>query len=113
MIRLEMKKIQYDINRESVKTPALSSGKIDRWGYLTGEKILASDQRSDRTSYIYLFSFRKSFRKTNKNDWRSRQKANEHDKQLIKPSCEKDSLELVKRKIFFDELVNKKRFEIN
>ena len=45
MKRLEMKKMQYDINRESVKTPALSSGKTDRWGYLTGEEILASDQR--------------------------------------------------------------------
>ena len=26
---------------------------------------------------IYLFSFRKNFRKTNKNDWRSRKKTNQ------------------------------------
>ena len=36
--------MQYDINREAVKTSALSSGKIDKYEYLTGEEILPSDQ---------------------------------------------------------------------
>ena len=31
-------KLLYDINREAVKTSALSSGKIDKYEYLTGEK---------------------------------------------------------------------------
>ena len=31
------KKLQYDINREAAKISALSSGKIDKYGYLTGE----------------------------------------------------------------------------
>ena len=33
-------KLQFDINREAAKISALSSGKIDKYEYLTGEKIL-------------------------------------------------------------------------
>ena len=40
MKRLKMKKIQYDINRETQKISALSSAKISKYEYLTGEKIL-------------------------------------------------------------------------
>ena len=31
-------KLQYDINREAAKILALSSGKIDKYEYLTGEE---------------------------------------------------------------------------
>ena len=37
--------LQYDINREAVKISALSSGKIDKYEYLTGEEILPSNQQ--------------------------------------------------------------------
>ena len=40
MIRLEIKKLQHDINKEAVKMSALSSGKIDKYEYLTCEEIL-------------------------------------------------------------------------
>ena len=38
-------KLQYDINREAAKTSGLSSGKIDKYEYLTGEEILSSNQQ--------------------------------------------------------------------
>ena len=38
-------KLQYDINREAAKRSALSSGKIDKCEYLTGEEILPSNQQ--------------------------------------------------------------------
>ena len=38
-------KPQYDINREAAIISALSSGKIGKHGYLTGEEILPSEQR--------------------------------------------------------------------
>ena len=41
MIKLTMKN---DIKREAAKTSALSSGKIDKYEYLTGDEILPSDQ---------------------------------------------------------------------
>ena len=44
-IRLEIKKLQYDINREAAKISALSSDKIDKYEYLTGEEILPSNQQ--------------------------------------------------------------------
>ena len=37
-------KMQYDINREAGKILALSSCKVDKYEYLTGEKILSSEQ---------------------------------------------------------------------
>ena len=38
-------KLRYDINREAAKISALSSGNIDKYEYLTGEDILASNQQ--------------------------------------------------------------------
>ena len=38
-------KIQYDINREVAKISALSSDKIHKYEYLTGEDILPSNQQ--------------------------------------------------------------------
>ena len=43
MKRLEIKKLQYDINWEAAKISALSSRKIDKYEYLTGEEILPPD----------------------------------------------------------------------
>ena len=37
-------KLQYNINRKAVKISVLSSGKIDKYEYLTGQEILPSDQ---------------------------------------------------------------------
>ena len=53
-------KLQYDINREAGKISVLSSGKIDKYGYLTGEEILPSNQRQI-LEQANLFFFRKSF----------------------------------------------------
>ena len=38
-------KLQYDINREAAKISALSSGKVRKYEYLTGEDILPSNQQ--------------------------------------------------------------------
>ena len=38
-------KLQYDINREAAKISALSSCKIHKYEYLTGEDILSSNQQ--------------------------------------------------------------------
>ena len=38
-------KLQYDINREAAKIYALSSGKIGKYEYLTGEEILPYNQQ--------------------------------------------------------------------
>ena len=43
--QIKDEKLQYDINRETAKISALSSGKIDKYEYLTGEEILPSNQQ--------------------------------------------------------------------
>ena len=43
--QIKDKKLQYDINRETSKISALSSGKIDKYEYLTGKEILPSNQQ--------------------------------------------------------------------
>ena len=42
--KIRDKKLPYDINKETVKISALLSGKIDKYEYLTGNKILPPDQ---------------------------------------------------------------------
>ena len=41
------KKLQYDIYRKAAKISALSSGKIDKYEYLTGKEILPSNQQQN------------------------------------------------------------------
>ena len=38
-------KLQYDLNREAAKISTLSSGKIDKYEYLTGKEILSYTQQ--------------------------------------------------------------------
>ena len=43
--QIKSEKLQYDINRETAKISALSSGKFDKYEYVTGEEILASNKQ--------------------------------------------------------------------
>ena len=43
--QIKDEKLQYDINREAAKISALSSGKLHKYEYLTGEDILPSAQQ--------------------------------------------------------------------
>ena len=43
--QVRVEKLQYDISREAAKISALSSGKINKFEYLTGEEILLSNQQ--------------------------------------------------------------------
>ena len=57
-------KLQYDINREAAKISALSSGKIHKYEYLTGEDILPSNQQQIIEQAKFTYSpLRKAFEK--------------------------------------------------
>ena len=43
--QIKDERIQYDINRKDAKISALSSVKINKYEYLTGEEILPSNQK--------------------------------------------------------------------
>ena len=40
--KIKDEKLQYNSNREAAKIPVLSSGKINKYQYFTGEEILPS-----------------------------------------------------------------------
>ena len=42
--KIRDEKLQCDINREAARTSASTSGKTDKYEYLTGQEILPSDQ---------------------------------------------------------------------
>ena len=65
--QIRYEKLQYDINREAAKISALSSGKIDKYKYLTGEDILASNQQQiiEQAKFTYS-SLGKDFEKQTK-----------------------------------------------
>ena len=53
--KIQDERLQYDINREAAKISALSSGKLDKYEYLTGEEILPSNQQQiiEQTKFTY------------------------------------------------------------
>ena len=68
MIKLEIKNYNM-ILTETAKISVLSSGKIDKYEFLTGEEILPSDQSRIIEQAKFTYSpLGKAFKKTNKND---------------------------------------------
>ena len=57
-------KLQYDIKREAAKISALSPGEINKYEYLTGEEILASNKQQIIEQAKFTYSpLRKAFEK--------------------------------------------------
>ena len=54
--KIKGEKLQHDLNREAAKISELSSGKIDKYEYLTGEEILPSDQGRIREQAKFTYS---------------------------------------------------------
>ena len=110
--KIKDEKIQYDSNRKAAKISALSSGKIYKHEYLTGEEILPSDQSRIIEQAKFTYSLLgKAFEKQTKTIEDQVEKQikvlKEHGKQLDKYS-EKDSLAHSKQKEIFGELANRR-----
>ena len=62
--QIRHEKLRYNINREAAKISALSSGKIHKYEYLTGEDILPSNQQQiiEQARFTYS-SLGKAFEK--------------------------------------------------
>ena len=67
MKKIRDEKLQYDINRVAANTSALSSGKIDKYEYLTGGEILPSNQQQVIEQAKFTYSpLAKAFEKQKK-----------------------------------------------
>ena len=118
--QIKDEKLQYDINREAAKISALSSGKIDKYEYLTGEEILPSNQQQiiQQAKFAY-YPLGKALEKQIKTieDQRKKQvKAIQDNKQLVninKDDDYKDKLLLSReREIFNKDIYNKRLHKI-
>ena len=97
--QIKDEKLQHDINREAAKISDLSSGKIDKYEYLTGEKILPSNQQQIIQQAKFTYSpFGKAFEKQIKTieDQGKNQVKAIQDKQIINNVNYKDELLLSK-----------------
>ena len=111
--KIKDEKLQYDINREAAKISALSSGKIDKYEYLTGEEILSTNQQQLIEQVKFTYSpLGKAFEKqtkTIKNQGEKQIKAIQDNKQpLISDDDYKDKLLLSKEKEIFGDIYNKR-----
>ena len=73
--QIEDENLQDDINREAEEILALSSGKIDKYEYLTGEEILPSDQKQIIEQVKLTYSpLEKDFEKETKKQMKIKEK---------------------------------------
>ena len=107
-------KLQYDINKEAAKISALSSGKIHKYEYLTGEEILPSNQPQIIEQAKFTCSpLGKAFEKQTKTIEDQikiikdeKEQSKETEKQLDKyDDIKKYSLPINKQREIFNELV--------
>ena len=112
--QIKDEKLQYDINREAAKISALSSGKIDKYEYLTGEEILPSNQWQIIEQAKFTYSpLGKAFEKQTKiieDQGKKQVKAIQDNKRLVninKDDDYKDKLLLLKEREIFKDIYNK------
>ena len=87
--KIRAENLQYDINRKAAKISALSSGKIDKYEYHIGEKLLPFYQsRVIEQAKFTCSSLEKALEKQTKTIEYQRKKQTkaieEHGKQLVK-----------------------------
>ena len=110
--QIKDEKLQYDINREAVKIPALSSGKIDKYEYLTGEEILPSNQQQiiqqAKFAYSPLGKALEKQIKTIEDQGKKQVKAIQDNKQLVNKDNYKDKLLPSREREIFKDIYNKR-----
>ena len=115
--QIKDEKLQYNINREAPKIYFLSSGKVHRYEYLTGEDILPSNQEQiiEQTKFTYSplgNAFDKQI-KTIKDQGKKQVDALEKLKtKEIKPIDDKPNNQL-KAATIFNELISKRKELMN
>ena len=111
--KIKDQKLHYDINREAAKISALSSGKIDKYEYLTGKDILPTIQQQIIEQAKFTYSpLGKAFEKqteTIEDQGEKQIKAIQDNKQpLINDDEYKDKLLISKEREIFKDIYNKR-----
>ena len=113
--RIRDEKLQYDINREAAKIPALSSGKIDKNEYLTGDEILPLDQirviEQAKVAYSPLGKAFEKQAKTTEEQGKKQVYSITNQNERLEALTNKDGYKSIDKKIF-DDLVKEKFDEV-
>ena len=113
-------KLQYDIHREAAKISVLSSGKIDKYEYLSGEEILPCNQKQIIGEAKFTYSpLGKAFQKQAKTMEDQGKKQVDLKKKTLKPKeleaiedKSGDNEKQIKYKEAFNEFSNERMGEI-
>ena len=54
---IEQNKVQYDLDRQTAKISALSSGNIVKYGFLTGEGVLHEKRLLEKAATMKIFEY--------------------------------------------------------
>ena len=113
--QIKNEKLPYAINREAAKISALSSGKIDKYEYLTGEEILPSNQQQIIQQAKFNYSpLEKAFERqieTIEDQGKKQVKAIQDNKHLANINNDddyKDKLLLSSERKIFKDIYNKR-----
>ena len=103
-------KLQYDLNREAAKISALSSGKIHKYEYLTGEDIVPSNQQQTIEHAKFTYSLLgKAFEKQIKTiEGQGKKQVDALENLKLKPIEDKSNDQSIATTIF-NELINKRK----
>ena len=111
--QIKSEKLQHDINREAAKTSALSSGKFDKYEYLTGEEILPSNKQQIIEQAKFTYSplgkaFEKQIKTIEDQGEKQIKAIQDNRKQVISGNDYKNRLLISKEREIFKDIHNKR-----
>ena len=111
--QIKYEKLQYDVNRDSAKISALSSGEFNKYEYLTGEDILPSNKQQIIEQARFNYSplgkaFEKQIKTIEDQGQKQIKAIQDNRKQLISNDDYKNKLLISKEKEIFKDIYNKR-----
>ena len=111
--QIKYEKLQYDVNREAAKISDLSSGKFNKYEYLTGEEILPSNKQQiiEQANFTYSplgKAFEKQIKTIEDQGEKQIKAIQDNRKQLISNDDYKNILLISKETEIFKDIYNKR-----
>ena len=111
--QIKYEKLQYDVNRDSAKISALSSGEFNKYEYLTGEDILPSNKQQIIEQARFNYSplgkaFEKQIKTIEDQGQKQIKAIQDNRKRLVSNDDYKNKLLISKEKEIFKDIYNKR-----
>ena len=110
--QIKYEKLQYNVNREAAKISALSSGKFNKYEYITGEEIPSNKQQIiEQAKFTYSLlgkAFEKQIKAIEDQGQKQIKAIQDNRKQLISNDDYKNKLLTLKETEIFKDIYNKR-----